>query len=106
MDWIMNNWMVVIFVIAVLATLGYGLTTNSIKKWLRFAVTAAEEELGSGTGQLKLHTVYDMLVTNYPIVGKLIPFNVFSTWVDEALDWMRDQLDKNPNVKQIVEGEE
>lgn len=105
MNWMENNWMVLIFVIAVLAALAYGLTTNSIKKWLRYAVTVAEEELGSGTGQLKLHQVYDMLVANYPIVGKLIPFSVFSNWVDEALDWMREQLDKNPNVKQIVEGE-
>ena len=75
----------------------------NIKEWLKFAVVDAEKELGSGTGQLKLRMVYDMAVKQFPFIIRLIPFDTFSGWVDEALDWMRCQLAENKAAKEYVE---
>lgn len=75
----------------------------NIKEWLKYAVVQAEKELGSGTGQLKLRMVYDMAVNKFPFLVKLIPFNIFSGWVDESLDWMRGQLAENKAAQNYVE---
>ena len=75
----------------------------NIKEWLKFAVIDAEKELGSGTGQLKLRMVYNMAVKQFPFIVQLIPFDTFSGWVDEALDWMRDQLAENKVTQSYVE---
>ena len=75
----------------------------NIKEWLKFAVVDAEKELGSGTGQLKLRMVYNMAVKQFPFIVQLIPFDTFSGWVDEALDWMRDQLAENKAAQNYVE---
>ena len=75
----------------------------NIKEWLKFAVIDAEKELGSGTGQLKLRMVYNMAVKQFPFIVQLIPFDTFSGWVDEALDWMRDQFAENKVTQSYVE---
>ena len=75
----------------------------NIKEWLKYAVVEAERELGSGTGQLKLRMVYDMAVKQFPFIVQLIPFDIFSKWVDEALDWMRGQLAENKAAQSYVE---
>lgn len=75
----------------------------NIKEWLKYAVIEAEKALGSGTGQLKLHMVYDMAVKQFPWIVQLVPFNVFSLWVDEALEWMRLQLNDNKAAQTYVE---
>ena len=76
---------------------------SNIKEWLKYAVIEAEKALGSGTGQLKLHMVYDMAVKQFPWIVQLVPFDVFSLWVDEALEWMRLQLNDNKAVQTYVE---
>ena len=75
----------------------------NIKEWLKFAVVDAEKELGSGTGQLKLRMVYNMAVKQFPFIVQLIPFDTFSGWVDEALDWMKDQLAENKVTQSYIE---
>ena len=75
----------------------------NIKEWLKYAVVEAERELGSGTGQLKLRMVYDMAVKQFPFIVQLIPFDTFSKWVDEALDWMRGQLAENKAAQSYIE---
>ena len=75
----------------------------NIKEWLECAVVDAEKERGSGTGQLKLRMVYNMAVKQFPFIVQLIPFDTFSGWVDEALDWMRDQLAENKVTQSYVE---
>ena len=75
----------------------------NIKEWLKFAVVDAEKELGSGTGQLKLRMVYNMAVKQFPFIVQLIPFDTFSRWVDEALDWMRCQLTENKAAQSYIE---
>ena len=71
----------------------------NIKQWLKFAVIEAEKALGSGTGQLKLRYVYDLAVKQFPWIVTLVTFEIFSGWVDEALDWMRDQLKQNSAIE-------
>lgn len=114
MDFIIENWPIIVagtaFVAAVASCVVkfVGLPTESqlakVKEWLLWAVTEAEKELGGGTGQLKLRQVYDLFVTRFPWLAKMISFDVFSGLVDEALEEMRSMLDSNQAVKAFVEG--
>lgn len=109
---IMNNWLTIILSIAALAVFVVKVVQfvrspsdkqiENLKEWLKLAVTEAEAALGSGTGQLKLRDVYDMAVEKFPWVGEFITFETFSTWVDEALEWMNNQLESNEKVKAYV----
>lgn len=74
----------------------------NIKQWLKLAVVEAEKALGSGTGQLKLRYVYDLAVKQFPWIVTLVTFEIFSEWVDEALDWMRDQLKQNSAIDEYT----
>jgi len=75
----------------------------NIKEWLKWAVTEAEKDLGSGTGQLKLRKVYDLAVQQFPWIVSFISFKTFSDWVDDALEWMDEQLSKNNAIQDYVE---
>lgn len=98
MKWIIDNWSLILVVaLAIISVFVSG--KKSIKNWLLYAVFMAEQEWGSGTGQLKLHDVYDSFVARYPIIAVLLPFGVFSLWVDEALDSMREILEKNLDIR-------
>ncbi len=77
---------------------------QKVREWLLWAVTQAEKELGGGTGQLKLRSVYDLFVARFGWLAKIIPFRVFSALVDDALDEMREMLDQNKAVAAYVEG--
>lgn len=74
----------------------------NLKEWLKLAVVEAEKALGGGTGQLKLRYVYDMAVKQFPWIVSLVPFETFSLWVNEALDWMKEQLEQNKHVDNYV----
>lgn len=116
MEWFINNWYIVIALIVLVAFVAsaivyfFKLPTSTqianLKEWLKFAVTEAERALGSGTGQLKLRLVYDMAVQNFPWLLKIVSFETFSEWVDEALEWMNKQLDTNNKIHNIVKGED
>ena len=77
---------------------------QKVREWLLWAVTQAEKELGGGTGQLKLRSVYDAFVARFGWLAKIIPFCVFSNLVDDALDEMRELLEKNEAAAAYVEG--
>lgn len=77
---------------------------KNLKEWLKYAVVEAEKALGSGTGQLKLRMVYDMAVSKFSWLGKFITFDQFSQWVDEALEWMDEQLSESKYTKQYISG--
>ena len=112
MDFLIENWYIIVagiaaLVAALVAVKHYwGLPTAqqiaAIKEWLLWAVTQAEADLGSGTGQLKLRYVYDMFVGQFPWAAKVISFELFSKMVDEALDKMREMLKTNPAVAALV----
>lgn len=86
--------------------IGYLRMKGNVKEWLLWAVTQAEQYLGSGTGALKLRYVYDLAVEAFPPIRYLVPFSVFSLWVDEALDQMREQIKNNPYIKSFVKNKE
>lgn len=112
MEWFMENWYVVIGILALLICIGFivynffGLPTSTqiakIKEWLKYAVTMAEKELGSGTGQLKLRYVYDLFISKFSWASKFISFETFSSWVDDALEWLNYQLANNTKIESLV----
>ena len=75
------------------------------KEWLKWAVLQAEKALGSGTGQAKLRMVYDLFVEQFPWFATFISFTTFSSWVDEALVWLKDQMNCNTDIHTLVKGE-
>lgn len=115
MDFIINYWYVIVGILAVLVVAVFaiyhffGLPTEKqlvkIKEWLKYAVALAEQELGGGTGQLKLRFVYDLFMDKFPSVAKIISFELFSKWVDEALIWLEKQLETNEEIKAFIEGD-
>lgn len=74
---------------------------QKVKNWLVWAVSVAESELGSGTGQLKLRSVYNMFVQRFPKLSLIITFNKFSALVDDALEIMRKMLE-NEKIANII----
>lgn len=70
------------------------------------AVLGAEREFGSGTGKLKLSSVYDKFCERFPWLAKVLPFETFSKYVDDALSEMKDVLKQNSAIASIVEPKE
>lgn len=99
MKYIVENWFVIVGLIAVLTAGGYAVYVfvkmpsdkqlNKVREWLLYAVTKAEKELGGGTGQIKLRYVYDMFVARFTWLARVISFEAFSMMVDEALERMK-----------------
>ena len=115
MKFFLEYWYVVLAILALLAIAGYKIfcyfklpseeQLEKVRQWLLKAVTEAERELGGGTGQLKLRTVYDAFLTKFPWLAPLVSFDRFSELVDEALEEMRKMLAKNKSVQAYVSGE-
>ena len=99
------DMMVLSVILVVLLVVG-GIYINGFKNWLVLAVTEAEKMFGSKSGQLKLRYAYELAATRFPIVAKLIPFNVFGSMVDNALVIMRTMIEKNQNIADIVSKKE
>lgn len=116
MDFLIENWFVIIAVIAlgigiVIAIVKFIKSGNAaqlanLKEWLLYATIEAEKALGSGTGKLKLRTVYDMFLAKFPWLAKIITFDRFSELVDDALENMNDLLATNSAVQSYVGGSE
>lgn len=102
MEWIIDNWSLIITVVAVIV---YFLLNGkrSVMAFLLQAVIMAEKDWGSDTGRIKLSEVYGNFIEKYPIFSKIIPFSVFSAWVDAVLEDMRDILLKNEKARAYVE---
>lgn len=114
MEFIIDNWPVIVAIIAgiALAVVTIIKFTNSsteeqlkdVREWLIFATSLAEKELGGGTGPLKLRSVYDMFLSKFPWMAKIITFERFSSLVDEALPAMKELLKNNSAVQNYVNG--
>lgn len=104
MKWIIDNWSLIV---VILATSGYFVYSGkaSVKKWLLNAVIIAEKELGSQMGRVKLAQVYSDFVATYPVFSKIIPFAVFSLWVDIVLEEMRHLIETNDKIAFYIEGD-
>lgn len=113
MEFIANNWYILLLAVIAVAVIIYLVMKffklpraeqiAKLKEWLLFAVTEAEKELGSGTGQLKLRYVYDKFVTKFPYLVQFIPFETFSKLVDEVLVKFREMFNTNKNIKLYVD---
>ena len=77
---------------------------KKILEWLKYAVTEAEKLLGGGTGQLKLRKVFDWFCEKFPIISAILPFKVFSAWVDVALSVVNKWLETNGKIEVYVNG--
>ena len=109
---IIDNWYIIVALTAALGALAVAIykflkyPTNkqldTVREWLLYAVTKAEKELGAGTGQIKLHYTYDMFVQRFGYLAKVIPFDMFSLLVDDALKQMRKMLETNTAANKFV----
>lgn len=79
---------------------------KTVKECLLNWVVQAEAELGSGTGKVKLSEVYSQFCKSFPFLKTAVPFNTFSAWVDESLDQMREMLQSNQNLREVIGVEE
>ena len=75
---------------------------QKVRNGLVWAVGKAEQEFGSGTGQLKLRSVYNQFIARFPKLSTFITFKRFSALVDEALNILSDML-KNGKIANIIE---
>lgn len=114
MDFLIDNWALIAAGLAIVAGIittvikfiksGKASQMKNLKEWLLYATTEAEKALGSGTGKLKLRTVYDMFLLKFPWLAKIISFDTFSNLVDEALEDMNSLLNTNTAVQTYVNG--
>ena len=113
MTLLMEYWWLAIAILAILIIAFISLITyiklpnskkaKKVKEWLLFAVVQAEKELVSGSGQLKLRYVYNLALSKFPIFIKLIPFELFSSFVDGALQQLENLIEDSEGVKKYIE---
>ena len=107
LNFFIENWYIIatfvcaliLCVIKIIEFIGYPTEKKKeeIKKRLLSYVTAAELELGSNTGELKLAQVYDYFCTVFPHTKKWFTVEEFKSLVDEVLPTMREVLEKSEN---------
>lgn len=75
-----------------------------VKEWLIWAIIEAEKALQSGTGKLKLRSVYNtfLSIPSFSWLARIISFEEFSNMVDEALDTVKNMLMTNPSLAEYV----
>lgn len=73
-----------------------------LKQWLVWAVTVAESEFGGGTGRLKLRYAYDLAVERFGWIATFLPYSLFEKMVDSALVKMRNMVETNGKINDIV----
>ena len=111
-EFLVNNWAVIIALAAMIVIVVIGIVAffkkpsseqmEQIKQWLLFAVTEAEKEFGSGTGQIKLRYVYDQFLKAFPAIASKISFESFSALVDMSLEKFKDILNTSTAVQEYV----
>ena len=104
MEWIVNNWGLLLILVMVVAGLIYLIRNDKekAKKWLLLACLEAEKEFGSKTGVIKLRYVYNMFLATFPVLSKFMSFEQFSDMVDVALEEMKHLINTNMAVFNIV----
>ena len=114
MNSIVNNWFLIVALVAAFGMTIYAVTRffelpaaaqiAKVKEWLVYACMEAEKELGGKTGKLKLRMVYDMFLSKFSWLAKVVSFEQFSKLVDESLEEFKHLLESNKAVKNIVAG--
>lgn len=114
MKFIVNNWFLIVVLVAAFGVTIYAVIRflelptaaqiAKVKEWLVYACMEAEKELGGKTGKLKLRMVYDMFLSKFSWLAKVVSFEQFSKLVDESLEEFKHLLESNKAVKNIVAG--
>lgn len=114
MEFIVNNWYMILAAVITAGALIYVFVrffrqpsaqqVAQVKRWLLIAVIEVERQFGGGTGTIKLRKAYDLFVARWPWIAKIVPFDAFSGWVDEALAEMRELLERNLAVADYIQG--
>lgn len=114
MNFIVNNWFLIVALVAAFGVTIYAVIRflelptaaqiAKVKEWLVYACMEAEKELGGKTGKLKLRMVYDMFLSKFSWLAKVISFEQFSKLVDESLEEFKHLLESNKAIKNIVAG--
>lgn len=117
MKWIITNWYIIAAVLAAVTVSFLGIIKfwrlpsekqkEKIREWLIWACIEAERALQSGTGQLKLREVWNKFcaVPAFSWVTKVITFDLFTQYVNEALLIMKKLLTENNELAKYVYGE-
>lgn len=113
MEFLIENWYLIVIgicivAVAILAFIKFTKSSNNekyeqIRGWLLQAVILAEQEYGSGTGKMKLSAVYDAFCIALPWLAKTLSFELFSKFVDDALEEAKEILAKNKNMAALAE---
>lgn len=113
MRWIIDNWSLLVVILAAVAVVIHyykkfsGLPSDEqikkIKQWLLAVVIEAEKEFKGNTGRVKLSYVYSRFIEAFPSLAPVIPFELFSSLVDEVLEEMRHLLETNANLAKYVD---
>ena len=108
----METWILVLFMACIAGAALYAFLQlekerqiEIVEEWLLAAVVQAEKELGSGTGQIKLSFVYNMFISKFKFLSKIITFGQFSMLVDGALDVMKHMINSNEKVQKYIGGD-
>lgn len=78
---------------------------ENIKHWLVWLCIEAERELQTGTGQAKLKRVYSVVCTTFTWVVKLITFEEFSKYTDDALLEAKTMIVNSPKLAEWIYGD-
>lgn len=118
MEYLVENWYWIVGLAALVAVVicmvfrFLGMPTEKqkakVKEWLKWACIEAEQELKSGTGQLKLRKVWNMFcaVPAFTWVARVISFEQFSEWLSDALLEAKKMLISNNSLAVYVYGKE
>ena len=112
MEFLINYWYIILAAVAVVSVTVMFVVRftktpsdkqlSQVREWLLFAVTEAEKMFGSHSGKIKLRYVYDLFISKFPWLAKLVSFELFSKLVDDALVEMHELLEKNVAVAEYV----
>lgn len=116
MNWLVDNWYLVVAGLAGLAFVIYCIYTffgmptekqkEKVREWMIWACIETEKKLQSDTGKLKLREVYDKFcaVPAFKWVAILISFKKFEELLKDALVEAKKMLVDNSTLAEYVYG--
>jgi len=103
-NFIMTNWdtLVLLIVILVCVFLKFdSMFKGKISEWLLTAVGEAENEYGSGTGEVKKASAYDAFISKFKFMSNLISKDKFYRMVADAVTKLKALANENPAIAQL-----
>lgn len=105
-NFLISNWNSVLFVLISIIVLIFLYRRGAKKKVyeiLFYLVILAEEEFGSGTGQLKFAAVTTWIYDKLPAITKLLfTTKQIDNMIEEAVNKMKEYLESNSQAKILI----